>query len=318
VRGFLLALALASLAAPAVAQNQEATPRIAGEYVLLRTNRGDLALALYPDIAPRHTAQILKLVKLGVYDTTYVHRVEPGFVVQLTNAQNRREPLSPEQLAAIIKLPAEFSPTIKHRAGLLSMAREDADVNSAETSFSFLLGPAPHLDGKYTIFGHVDFGWPLLAMISGEPRDARSAPRWPIAVERATVLSSAEYRRMREAHELREAIPPSPAEVAAAQAAVQAAAATARPGDRVPLVGLALMLLCNVAIALLGAKWSPQTRGAINMLAVLIGAFALFVEYGTRAPGNSLIAIAVFFGVVALFKLMNRFESGPGVERKSS
>jgi cyclophilin family peptidyl-prolyl cis-trans isomerase len=37
-------------------------------------------------------------------------------------------------------------------AGVLSMGRYD-DPNSGSSSFSFLLGAAPHLDMKYTIFG---------------------------------------------------------------------------------------------------------------------------------------------------------------------
>jgi cyclophilin family peptidyl-prolyl cis-trans isomerase len=312
-----LVLVLAALSTPALAQTSD-RPRIADEHVLLRTNRGDLVLAFYPDVAPKHTAQILSLVKMGVYDTTYIHRVEPGFVAQLTNAQNRRAPLSPEQLAAIKKLPAEFS-SLKHRPGLLSMAREDADVNSAETSFSFMLGAAPHLDGKYTIFGQLDFGAPLLALIAHEPRDARNGPRSPIVVERATVLTGAEYLRMRAANELREATPLPAADLLAANQAAAAEQPAAPPkGNDVALAGIALMLLCNVVVFLFGSRWSPQTQGAVNVLAVLIGAFVLFMEYGTRAKGSPIMGIAVFFGIVALFKLMNRFESAPRVERKVS
>jgi cyclophilin family peptidyl-prolyl cis-trans isomerase len=37
-------------------------------------------------------------------------------------------------------------------AGVLSMGRWD-DPNSGKSSFSFLLGNAPHLDMQYTIFG---------------------------------------------------------------------------------------------------------------------------------------------------------------------
>jgi cyclophilin family peptidyl-prolyl cis-trans isomerase len=37
-------------------------------------------------------------------------------------------------------------------AGVLSMGRHN-DPNSGTSSFSFLLGSAPHLDMQYTIFG---------------------------------------------------------------------------------------------------------------------------------------------------------------------
>jgi cyclophilin family peptidyl-prolyl cis-trans isomerase len=284
-------------------------PRLGEERVLLRTNRGDLVIALYPDIAPKHTAQILKLVRLGVYDSTYIHRVEPNFVAQLTNAQNRRQPLSPEQLAAITRLPAELS-TQPHRAGVLSMAREDGDLDSAETSFSFMLGPAPHLDGKYTVFGQVEFGGPLLAMISAEPRDDRNAPQSPLVIESARVAPAAEILRMRLAGELRQP-QPLPASATAPHPTAS------RDPTRVMTVGVLLLIACNLAIFLFGPRWPPKTQGALNLLAVLIGAFLLIAQYGARGTRNPVLATVLFFGIVALLKLMNRFESAPGAGRRS-
>ena len=167
---FLLAFAAVAAASAGLTATGADSPRIGDERVLLRTTRGDLVLAFYPDVAPKHIAQILKLVRMGVYDSTWIQRVEPNYVVQLSNVQNRKRALSPEQLAAITKLPAEFS-SVPHRTGTLSMAREPADPNSAETSFSMMLNAAPHLDGKYTVFGEVEFGMPLLSMLANEPRD---------------------------------------------------------------------------------------------------------------------------------------------------
>src|SRR5688500_17556555 len=136
-------------------------PAIAEERILLRTNRGDLVVGLYDGVAPKHAAQIRKLVRLGVYDSTMIFRVEPGFVAQVTNAQNRKNALSPEQHKAITAIPAEFS-KLQHRPGIVSMARDTDDVNSAETSFSFMLGRAPELDRKYTVIGELEHGMPLL------------------------------------------------------------------------------------------------------------------------------------------------------------
>ena len=132
-------------------------PPIADERILLRTTRGDLVVGLYDSIAPKHAAQIRNLVRLGVYDSTTIFRIEPGFVAQITNAQNRNKPLTREQSKAITAIPAEFS-KLQHRAGVVSMARDDDDVNSAETSFSFVLGRAPSLDRKYTIIGELEYG----------------------------------------------------------------------------------------------------------------------------------------------------------------
>ena len=50
-------------------------------------------------------------------------------------------------------MPLEVRADVKHtKRGILSMARSD-DPNSGGSSFSILLGPAPHLDMNYAIFG---------------------------------------------------------------------------------------------------------------------------------------------------------------------
>ncbi|MFO0936678.1 MAG: peptidylprolyl isomerase [Gemmataceae bacterium] len=62
-------------------------------------------------------------------------------------------------------------------ARVLSMARMDNDPDSAQTSFSILLGDAPHLDGKYTVFGELSFGWDIVEMLGQVPRRAASVVR---------------------------------------------------------------------------------------------------------------------------------------------
>jgi peptidylprolyl isomerase len=183
-------------------------PPVGDERILLHTNRGDLVLGLYDSIAPKHAAQIRKLVRLGVYDTTSIFRVEPGFVAQVVNAQNRKSALTPAQHAAIAPIPAEFSKLVQHRAGVLSMAHDDDDVNSAETSFSFVLGRARELDGKFTVFGEVEFGQGLLTKIQHEPRDQQNRPYYPIVIERGEVKTAQQIAELQAAHALRDVLPP--------------------------------------------------------------------------------------------------------------
>jgi cyclophilin family peptidyl-prolyl cis-trans isomerase len=179
-------------------------PPIGDERILLRTGRGDLVVGLFDTIAPKHAAQLRKLVRLGVYDSTWIHRVQPGFVAQICNAQNRKKPLSPEQHKAIAPIPAEFS-KLQHRPGIVSMARDNDDVNSAETSFSFLLGRAPELDHKYTIIGEVEFGMPLLKIVEKEPRDYYNRPKNPVVVDKAEIKTAAQIAQMKAAGELKDA-----------------------------------------------------------------------------------------------------------------
>ena len=52
-------------------------------------------------------------------------------------------------------VPLEVHQHVKHdKRGILSMGRLD-DPHSGGSSFSILLGPAPHLDMHYGIFGYV-------------------------------------------------------------------------------------------------------------------------------------------------------------------
>jgi len=155
--------------------------------VLFRTSLGDLVFKLYPDVAPQTVAHVLELIKAGAYDTTQIYRVEPGFVAQTGLVSDRATPMTPEQQALVHSIPAEFS-QIPHRRGLLSMARQDNDVNSGESSFSILLGNAPHLDGKYTIFGEVIKGFDVLDKIEHVQRNATNQPSTRLEIKKVKVL----------------------------------------------------------------------------------------------------------------------------------
>jgi cyclophilin family peptidyl-prolyl cis-trans isomerase len=65
------------------------------------------------------------------------------------------------------------------------MARAD-DPNSADTSFFIVLGPSPHLDNKYTIFGKVVDGFDTLEAIERAPREGEK-PRERIELVEAAI-----------------------------------------------------------------------------------------------------------------------------------
>ncbi|TAJ30056.1 MAG: peptidylprolyl isomerase, partial [Nitrospirae bacterium] len=43
---------------------------------------GDIVLKFYPDVAPNHVKNFIKLVQEKFYDGTTFHRVIPGFMIQ--------------------------------------------------------------------------------------------------------------------------------------------------------------------------------------------------------------------------------------------
>lgn len=301
----LLLLAALGCAASAAAQGSAAQdaaaelPRVARERVVLRTNVGDMVLALYPEIAPRHTEQLLKLVRMGVYDGVDFYRVETSFVAQLSDARYKQPAPSPEQAAAIHPLTAEFS-GLRHRRGTLSMARHDGRPDTGETSFSILLGDAPHLDGQYTVFGHLENGADVLDLIERVARDGRHRPVMPLVVRRAEVVESPE---------------------------ALAALGLRRAGfydegvgalGRYLTWGALAAILCGLVLFALSGRRAPVAAGSVGLLLVLVSAFGLFVTYVPRAGTSQWLGFALFLGVPVLFKLMNRFEGQRAVARRAS
>jgi cyclophilin family peptidyl-prolyl cis-trans isomerase len=287
-------LTAAALLTAALGARAEPGPRLSRERIVLHTAAGDVVLALYPDVAPKHTEQILRLVRLGVYDTTHVCRVEPRFVAQLSTALDREEPLTPEQQAAIHRLPAEFS-RVPHRRGTLSMAREDNDPDSGETSFSVLLGDAPHLDGKYTVFGEVVSGMDVIDEICKVLRRGNQ-PVVRVEVSKATVVDSPEALA---------SVPlagPRPVEVPESLRPHEAS----RPWEMTG--GVALMVLCGLGCVWLADRLPRRVLLSLNLIGVLVGGFLLFVLLAPAAQTHTSVALGLFLGLLGVLKLMSRFE----------
>lgn len=136
---------------------------------VLETTAGAITLEFFPDKAPEHVRNFLRLAKVGFYDGSAFHRVVPGFVIQAGHMPARREPPTEKQRKFIpAAMQPEFNDT-PHVKGILSMARLD-DPASATTSFFIVTGPASSLDKKYTVFGRVIDGMSVVDTIEQAPR----------------------------------------------------------------------------------------------------------------------------------------------------
>jgi peptidyl-prolyl cis-trans isomerase B (cyclophilin B) len=87
---------------------------------VMATDRGDITIEFYPDVAPNTVANFYTLAKDGFYDGLKFHRVIPGFV------------------------------------GSLSMAHAGRDTGGSQ--FFLVLEPQPHLDNNHTVFGKITDG----------------------------------------------------------------------------------------------------------------------------------------------------------------
>lgn len=160
-------------------------PALGEDYMVLYTDHGGIVLGLYPKVAPKHVAQLLKLARAGIYDGNHFHRIQKGFVAQVASAEHRQPKLTSEQAALVAPIPDEFS-ELKHERFTLSMAKWPKP-NSAKSSFSIVLGRAPHLDKKFTVFGRVVRGQQTVAKIEKLPVKG-TAPIERLSVRRMVVV----------------------------------------------------------------------------------------------------------------------------------
>jgi cyclophilin family peptidyl-prolyl cis-trans isomerase len=144
----------------------ETVDELAQYRAVLETSLGPITLGFFPDKAPGHVRNFLRLASAGVFDGMAVHRVVKGFAIQ-TGSVDSRGPLTEKQQKLVRNLQPEFNET-KHVKGILSMARGD-DPASAMTSFFLVTADAPSLDGKYTVFGQVVDGLAVLERIESAP-----------------------------------------------------------------------------------------------------------------------------------------------------
>ena len=144
----------------------ESVQELAAYAAVLETSMGPITVSFFPDKAPEHVRNFLRLAQAGVFDGMAFHRVVPRFAVQ-TGSLGSRGPLSEKQQKLVREQKPEFNDT-KHVKGILSMARGD-DPGSATTSFFLVTGDAPSLDGKYTAFGKVVEGLSVVEAIEATP-----------------------------------------------------------------------------------------------------------------------------------------------------
>ena len=159
-----IAAALMLLAGPALATGIQI--EVEGEA------NGTIVIDLLEDVAPEHAAQIAAIAAEGGYDGVVFHRVIEGFMAQTGDVEFGKMGgnMSRAGMGGSTRpnLRAEFS-DIPFDRGVVGMARSQ-NPDSANSQFFIMFDAAPHLDGQYTIVGHVLEGMEVVdALTKGEP-----------------------------------------------------------------------------------------------------------------------------------------------------
>jgi cyclophilin family peptidyl-prolyl cis-trans isomerase len=137
---------------------------------IIDTSKGRLYFELFPEEAPWHVANFKYLADKKFYDNLSFHLFEPRYLIQGGDPQGNGFG------GPGYSLPAEFSPR-NHRFGTLGMARKPDGYDSKKrlvnpqrvssgSQFHILLTEAPHMDGRYTIFGKLVGGREVLERLS--------------------------------------------------------------------------------------------------------------------------------------------------------
>lgn len=157
--------------------------------VTIKTLKGDIALELYPAVAPKTVENFLKLSNEGFYDGTKFHRVIPEFMIQGGDPLSKvdsplagtggpgyafKDEINPRSLGVredVIKqyeaqgYTYDYSLTsLPVDVGSIAMANSGPNTNGSQF-FIVTMQAQPHLYGKHTVFGKVIQGMDVVRAI---------------------------------------------------------------------------------------------------------------------------------------------------------
>ncbi|MSQ79898.1 MAG: peptidylprolyl isomerase [Flavobacteriaceae bacterium] len=187
-------------------------------FIELQTTAGPITLKLYNE-TPKHRDNFIKLVQSGFYDGLLFHRVIREFMIQGGDPQSKNAPTEMQLGNGDVgyKIPKEFNSIFCHKKGALAAAR-DENPDSASSGCQFYIvhgkqqddvvldqcqtrsgwkysslqrseyktkGGAPHLDGRYTVFGEVTIGIDVVDRIALSPTKPGDRPMIDVRIVRA-------------------------------------------------------------------------------------------------------------------------------------
>jgi len=152
--------------------------------VKIKTNKGDIAIELYADDAPKTVENFLTLAKKGFYNGVIFHRVISGFMIQ------GGDPTGTGTGGPGYQFADELNPTTSsYKAGYLrgtvAMANAGPDTNGSQFFIMHKDYPLPH---NYTIFGKVISGMETVDAIASSQTNSSDRPLEDVVMEKVEVV----------------------------------------------------------------------------------------------------------------------------------
>ena len=151
---------------------------------LLKTDYGVIKIRFYPDKAPEHCRNFIRLAKAHFYDDSQFHLIIPGVLIQ------GGAPEGDPDAGPGWTIKAEFNELI-NQPGAVGMVRGE-HPDSAGSQFYIALTRIKEWDGKFTIFGEIEEGLEVAMEISQMPSTGAQGRPYPFKPLKEIVIQGIE------------------------------------------------------------------------------------------------------------------------------
>lgn len=152
--------------------------------VTLHTSLGDVKIEIFCEQVPKTANNFLALCASNYYDGTIFHRNIKGFMIQGGDPTGTGK--GGKSVYESGKFEDEFVSSLKHsKRGIVSMANSGPNTNGSQ--FFITYKAHGHLNGKYTVFGHVIDGLDTLDRMERVPTGQGDTPLEDIQLNSVTI-----------------------------------------------------------------------------------------------------------------------------------
>lgn len=152
--------------------------------VTLHTSLGDVKIEVFCEQVPKTANNFLALCASNYYDGTIFHRNIKGFMIQGGDPTGTGK--GGKSVYESGKFEDEIVSSLKHsKLGIVSMANSGPNTNGSQ--FFITYKAHGHLNGKYTVFGHVIDGLDTLDRMERVPTGQGDRPLEDIQLNSVTI-----------------------------------------------------------------------------------------------------------------------------------